>query len=465
MQFTRRHFLAKTTAAAAAATIVPRHVLGGPKFVPPSEKVNVAMVGVGGQGRWNLHELFKQADAQIVAVADPIEHHNLDAFYYKGVAGRKPIKAEIEKHHSKTTPNYQCVEYEDFRAMLDKEKAIDAILCATPDHLHAYVSATAMRRGKHVYCEKPLTHNIWEARQVSRIAEETGVATQLGNQGHAKDGIRQTVEWIADGAIGPVRDVQVWVGASRWNPELTGRPTETPPLPKGVNWDLWIGPREMRPYHPTYTPVAWRDYWDFGGGTLEDFGCHDLDAAFWALDLETPTTIEARPAGLTNAEVQPYGEICYYRFGPRGDKPPVRVTWYGGGLKPPRPDGLRKGESLPGRGVLLIGDKGSMLCGGAGGAPRLLPDDKMKAYKPPAPSLKRSNGHHRDWLDACKGGPAASSNFAYGAKLTELVLLGVLSLRTGKRLEWDAAQMKATNAPDADRFIKEGYRKGWEIPS
>ncbi len=465
MQFTRRHFLAKTTAAAAAATIVPRHVLGGPKFVPPSEKVNVAMVGVGGQGRWNLHQLFKQADAQIVAVADPIEHHDLAAFYYKGVAGRKPIKAETEKHHSKTTPNYRCAEYEDFRVMLDKEKAIDAILCATPDHLHAYVSATAMRRGKHVYCEKPLTHNIWEARQVSKIAKETGVATQLGNQGHAKEGIRQTVEWIADGAIGPVRDVHVWVGSSRWNPQLTGRPTETPPVPKGTNWDLWIGPREMRPYHPTYTPVTWRDYWDFGGGTLADFGCHDLDAAFWALDLAAPTTVEARPAGHTNAEVQPYGEICYYRFGPRGDKPPVRLTWYGGGLKPPRPDGLRKGESLPGRGVLLVGDKGAMLCGGAGGAPRLLPDDKMKAYKPPAPSLRRSNGHHRDWLDACKGGPAASSNFAYGAKLTELALLGVLSLQTGKRLEWDAAKMKATNAPAADRFIKEGYRKGWEIPS
>ena len=347
MQLTRRHFLAKTTAVAAATTIVPRHVLGGPKFVPPSEKVNVAMVGVGGQGRWNLHQLFKQPDAQIVAVADPIEHHDLAAFYYKGVAGRKPIKAAIEKHHSKTAPNYRCAEYEDFRVMLDKEKAIDAILCATPDHLHAYVSATAMRRGKHVYCEKPLTHNIWEARQVSKIAKETGVATQLGNQGHAKDGIRQTVEWIADGAIGPVRDVHVWVGSSRWNDGLKGRPTETPPVPKGINWDLWIGPREMRPYHPTYTPVTWRDYWDFGGGTLGDFGCHDLDAAFWALDLAAPTTVEARPAGHTDAEVQPYGEICYYRFGPRGDKPPVQLTWYGGGLKPPRPDGLRQGETLP----------------------------------------------------------------------------------------------------------------------
>ena len=214
----RRDFL-RVSAAAAVCTIVPRHVLGGPKFVAPSDKVNVAVVGVGGQGRTNIRALFQEADAQVIAIADPIAEANLDAFYYRGLAGREPVRAEIEQHYADGTPGFRCAAYEDFRVMLDKEPAIDAVLCATPDHLHAYVSVAAMRAGKHVYCEKPLTHNIWEARQVARVAKETGVATQLGNQGHARDGIRQTCEWLWDGAIGPVRQVHAWVGAGRWRSE------------------------------------------------------------------------------------------------------------------------------------------------------------------------------------------------------------------------------------------------------
>ena len=210
MKTTRRQFVG-SVAAAAAATLVPRHVLGGPRFVPPSEKVNVALVGAGGQGRTNTRALFQEPDAQVIAVADPAERWNLDAFYYKGDAGRKPVKAEIEKHYGEKTPNFRCAEYEDFRVMLEKEKAIDAVLCATPDHLHAYVSVLAMRSGKHVYCEKPLTHNLWEARKVAQVAKETGVATQLGNHGHSRETIRQTCEWIWDGVIGPVREVQIWV--------------------------------------------------------------------------------------------------------------------------------------------------------------------------------------------------------------------------------------------------------------
>ena len=463
MKANRREFLGSTAASVAAAMIVPRHVLGGPKFVPPSEKVNVAIVGVGGQGRSNTRVLFREENAQIIAVADPVEQHNLDAFYYRGAGGRKPVQAEIEKHYREKTPNYRCADYEDFRKMLEKEKAIDAILCATPDHLHAYVSVFVMRAGKHVYCEKPLTHNIWEARHVANVAKETGVATQMGNQGHAKEGIRQTCEWIWDGAIGPVREVHAWVGASRWNKTLTGRPTETPPVPAGVNWDLWLGPREVRPYHPAYTPVTWRDFWVFGTGAMGDFGCHDLDAAMWALDLAEPATIEARPAGNTDKEIAPHGEICYYSFGARGDKPPVNVTWYDGGLKPPCPEEIPEGSSLPSRGVLFVGDNGKMLCDGAGGPCRLLPYEKTREYKRPPATLPRSEGHHRDWLAACKGGPPASSNFEYGAKLAELVLLGVLSQRTGKKLFWDAANMKARGLPAADEFIKEPYRKGWEI--
>jgi predicted dehydrogenase len=459
----RRRFLAQVAATAGAFTILPRYVLGGPKFVAPSGKINIAMIGVGGQGRTNAHALLQHPDAQLIAVADPFEQCDLDPFYYKGLGGRKPVKAEIEKHYAAQTPNFRCADYEDFRVMLEKEGAIDAVLCATPDHLHAYVSVQAMRAGKHVFCEKPLTHNIWEARTVARVAQETGLATQMGNIGHSTDGIRETCEWIWDGAIGTVREVHAWVGANRWNKTLTGRPPETPPLPAGANWDLWIGPREPRPYHPAYTPVTWRDFWAFGGGGLGDFGCHDLDAAMWALDLCEPSSIEAHPAGQMNSEIAPHGEIVYYQFPARGDKPAVKLTWYDGGLMPPRPDELGQDERLPGRGVLFVGDKGLLLCGGAGGKPRLLPDSKMDAYKRPSPTLKRSRGHHRDWLDAIKGGSAASANFAYGAKLTEVTLLGILSLRTGRKIYWDAEKLQAVGAPEADPVIKEQYRSGWKI--
>jgi predicted dehydrogenase len=462
-QSTRRDFLKAGALAAGLFTIVPRHVLGGRGYVPPSDKVNIALIGAGGQGRTNTRELFNQADAQVIALADPAESFSLDRFYYKGMGGRGPVGSEIEKHYAARTPNYRCAVYEDFRVMLEKEKAVDAVLCATPDHLHAYVSVHAMRAGKHVYCEKPLTHNIWEARQVARVAKETGVATQMGNQGHSTDGIRQTCEWIWAGAIGPVHQVHAWVGAGRWNPALTGRPTETPAVPAGLNWDLWLGPREPRPFHPAYFPVAWRDFWAFGCSNLGDFGCHDLDAACWALDLHTPGRVEARSAGPTDADIGPHGSIAYYHFGPREKYPALKVTWYDGGLGPERPAGLPEKEKYPSRGVLFVGERGMILCGGAGGKPRLLSASKADGFQPPSPTLPRSAGHHRDWLDACKGGKPAGSNFEYGVRLTEIVLLGVLALRTGRTIEWDAANLKAKGAPEADAFIKENYRNGWEI--
>jgi predicted dehydrogenase len=285
----------------------------------------------------------------------------------------------------------------------------------------------------------------------------------MGNIGHSTEGIRQTVEWLADGVIGPVREVHAWVSANRWNKTLTGKPTDDVPVPPGVNWDLWIGPRELRPYHPAYTPVTWRDFWAFGSGALGDFGCHDMDAACWGLDLHAPTSVEALPAGNMDSEIAPHGMIGYYEFPARGDKPPVRLTWYDGGLKPQCPREIPEGSSLPGRGALFVGDKGLMLCEGAGGPPRLLPYEKTREYQKPPASIARSKGHHRDWLDACKGGQPASANFEYGARLTELTLLGVLSLRTGKKIVWDAAGMKAKNVSAADSIIKESYRQGWEI--
>jgi predicted dehydrogenase len=311
----RRKFLSATAATVAGFSLVPRHVLGGPRFVAPSEKVNIAIIGCGGQGQVNVRNLFNQADAQIIAVADPIENQDLHAFYFNTTSGRLPLKAEIEKHFSEKTPNYQVADYEDFRIMLDKEKAIDAIVCATPDHLHAYVCANAMRQGKHVYCEKPLTHNVWEARQIAAIAKETGVATQLGNQGHSGDSIRQTCEILWSGAIGDVREVHAFTGASRWNKKmLAGKPSEEP-IPKGVTWDLWLGPRASRPYSSAYNPVTWRDFWDFGTAPIGDFFCHNFDPACWALDLKEPLSIEATAAGGVDSYIAPVAGL-YTTSGP-----------------------------------------------------------------------------------------------------------------------------------------------------
>ena len=300
---TRRRFLRTSVAAAATIQMLPRALLGGPKFVPPSEKVNVAVVGVGGRGLQNLRELLALADVQVIAVADPARTFSLEGFYYKGTGGRDPAQAAVEKHYAPKTPNFRCAAYEDFRVLLEQERAVDAVLCATPDHLHAVVSLRALRAGKHVYCEKPLTHNIHEAREVARVARETGLATQTGNQGHSTVGIRETVEAIQAGVIGPVREVHAWVGTKRWNPALTTRPEGSPAVPEGLNWDLWLGPRSPRGYHPAYHPVAWRDFWDFGGSSIGDFASHDLDAATWALDLPLPTRVEAHAAGPMDQEI------------------------------------------------------------------------------------------------------------------------------------------------------------------
>jgi predicted dehydrogenase len=461
----RRAFIGAAATAAAGFTIVPRHVLGGAKFVAPSEKINVAIVGCGGQGYTNTRALFNMNDVQIIALADPCEHHDLEQFYYKGVAGRLPVKAAVEKHYSGKTPNFTVADYEDFRVMLEKEKAIDAILCATPDHQHAFVCMNAMRQGKHVYCEKPLTHNVWEARQVAKLAKETGLSTQLGNQGHSGDFIRQTCEMIWDGVIGDIREVHAWTNASRWNKKhLSGRPSEEP-VPKGMNWDLWIGPREMRGYSSAYSPVSWRDFWDFGTAPIGDFFCHNFDPALWALELKDPVSIEAHAAGGVDSYIAPVGGLYTYQFPARGKMPPVTFTWYEGGLMPPRPEIMEPDDQLGagGNGILFVGDKGLLTCPGWAGRPTLLPGARDAEYQRPAKKLPRSKGHHRDWLDGIKGGPKPSANFEYGAALTEVGLLGLVAMRLRKKVYWDSAAMKFTNAPEAEKLLKGFYRPGWEI--
>ena len=463
---TRRHFIKTTATAVTAFQILPRHVLGGPRFVPPSEKVNVAMVGVGGRGLENMNKgLLPLPDVQVIAIADPAERFSLENFYYKGNGGRLVAIEQCQKHYAEKTPNYQVAGYEDFRVMLQKEKAIDAILCATPDHLHAYVSVHAMRMGKHVYREKPLTHNLWEAREVARIAKETGVATQMGNQGHSTNGIRDTVEHIRAGTIGTIREVHAWVPAKRWNPTLTSKPAESMPVPSGVNWDLWIGPREPRPFHTAYFPVTWRDFWAFGSTGMGDFGCHDLDAATWALELGAPSRVIAYGTGPSDNEIAPHGCTIYYEFPARGSLPPIRVTWHDGGARPAPPPEIGK-FPLPARGVMFVGEKGVIQCDGAGGAPRIFPETLRASVTKPAETIKRVVSHHRNWIDACKGGEAAGSNFSYGARLTEIGLVGLLALRLKKPIEWDAEAMKVKDAKDqalAEPIIRGTYRAGWEV--
>jgi predicted dehydrogenase len=461
--FTRRQFIGKAAGVTAALTIVPRHVLGGPKFVAPSEKVYIAVIGCGGQGRTNARGLFGEADAQIVAVADPRDQADYSRWYYRGMAGRLPVKAEIEKRYAQDNPQFKCRDYVDFRQLLDKEKNLDAVLCATPDHWHAFVTVTALRRGKHVYCEKPLTHNVYEARTVAQVAAETGLATQLGNQGRSDEGNRITCEMVWDGAIGAVREVHAWSGGG--GTRRRGRPKETPEVPPGFDWQLWLGPKADRPYHPAYAPFTWRGWWEFGTGSVGDMAVHNLDPAFAALKLGHPVSVEALQTDFVDTEVIGGNNHMVWEFGPAEGRGPVTVHWYDGSLRPPRPAELEEGRRLGegGNGVLLIGSKGTIMGGGWSRSPRIIPEAKMKAYGRPPRTLPRSPGHHRDWLNACKGGPQACSDFSYGARLTEFVLLGNVAIRARKKILWDGPNMKITNAPEAQIFVQEQYRPGFDL--
>jgi len=471
LKITRRQF-GKAAAAAAAVTVLPRYVLGGAGFVAPSDTVNIAIVGCGGQGRSNARGLFGHKDARIIAVADPREQADYGRFYYKGKAGRLPVKDEVAKRYTKDKPSYACRDYVDFRKMLDKEKAIDAVLCATPDHGHAFVTMTAMRRGKHVYCEKPLTHNVYEARMIAKAAAETGVATQLGNQGRSSSSHRVTCEWIWNDAIGQVSEVHAWSGAGGWA-KGRGRPKERPPVPDGFDWDLWLGPQPDRQYHPAYAPYNWRGWWAFGTGAVGDMMVHNVDPAFAALELDKrhPVSVECVKTDFVDSEVIASGNHMVWHFDAEGGRPALDVHWYDGNLRPERPKELEKGRRVGGggNGILIIGSKGTIMGGGWSKSPRIIPEAKMQAYqqanqgKEPPRTLRKSKGHHRDWLDACKGGPPARSRFAYGARLTEFVLLGDVAIRAKQKIRWDGDNMKVRNVPAAQRFVQETYRRGWDL--
>ena len=447
----RRDFLSATAATAFSFTIVPRHVLGGPGQTPPSERLNVAGIGAGGMGGGDI-ATFSKLGANFVALCD------VDETRAAGTFNAHP----------------QARRYKDFREMLDKEaKNIDAVTVGTPDHVHAVASMAAIKAGKHVYCQKPLTHTLYECRELTKAAHAAGVVTSMGNQGHASEGSRLTNEWIQAGVIGEVREVHVWSdrAGKLWKQGI-GRPTDTPPVPSTLDWNLWLGPIRERAYSPAYAPVGWRGWWDFGTGALGDMGCHIIDHPVWALNLGAPTSVEARTTldgtllekNQLNFETYPVAAIITYEFPARGNLPPVRMTWYDGGLMPPTPAEMSSGQRLPDNGVLYVGSKGKMFHGSHGGMPQLLPGKLLEEAKAVPKTMVRSPGHYEEWVLACKGGQRPVANFDYSGPMTETVLLGVLSLRSpGTRLEWDSDNLTVKNAPDLNQYVHTEYRKGWSL--
>jgi len=436
----RRKFLS-AAAVTSAIAIVPRHVLGGPGNTPPSEKLNVAGIGVGGQGSGDLHNV--SLTENIVAFCD---------------VDQRAI-AHNAKAHPKAKP------HTDFRKMLDEMKEIDAIVCATPDHLHAIVTLTAMRMGKHVYCEKPLTHTVGEARLVREEARKNKVATQMGNGGQATEESRLVSEMIWDGAIGTFKEVHAW---SNRKPDISqrgvARPKDTPPVPDYLDWDKWVGPSPMRPYHPSYLPFTWRGWWDFGSGVLGDIGCHQLCTTFRTLKLGLPNIIEAsstnwQQSDSISQETAPMASVTRFKFTATADHGPFEIIWYDGGIKPPYPDELEAGRQFgTNDGTLYVGDKGKIL------DHRLIPAARQKEYGKPPKKMDRSPGHVKEWTDAAKGGKPAGASFdSFASLCTETILLGNIAIRTNKRLEYDGEKGEIKNDPAANAFINPPRRAGWEL--
>ncbi len=396
----------------------------------PKEKLNIAVIGTSNRAG----EDIKGVQSENIVAACDIDDHLL-AHCIKQFPGAK--------------------KYNDFRKMLEQPD-IEAVVVATPDHIHAPATAAALHLGKHVYCEKPLTHTVSETRAIVALAAEKKVATQMGTQIHATDNYRRVVEIIQSGAIGPVREVHSWA----WRDWGGGtRPTDRPPVPPYLHWNLWLGPAPERPYNPAYFHMKWRRWWDFGSGNLGDMACHHMDLPFWALGLTQPTSVAADGPPV-NPETCPLGLIVHYDFPAAGDRPPVKLTWY---------DGTKIPESIHGietkigsrEGNLFVGEKGMLRANYS--TWKLYPEKEFEGYQPPPPNIPRSIGHHAEWILACKTGSPTTCNFNYAGLLTEAVLLGCVAYRAEKQLEWDAAKLTATNCSEADRFIQAHYRKGWSL--
>ncbi|MEM7386375.1 MAG: Gfo/Idh/MocA family oxidoreductase [Verrucomicrobiota bacterium] len=404
----RRRFLASGLATV-GPMLLPHRLIAGDK--KPSETPNIVGIGVGGMGGAYLNNLEKTC--KVVALAD----------------------VDLLNHAAKTVAHYSNAKtYVDYRKLLEKEKSIDGVVVGTPDHTHAEIVLAALDLGKPVYCAKPLTRTIAEARAVTKKAAEANVATQMSIQWNAKEAHRLIAEWIADGAIGQVTEVHTWSNRPVW-PQALERPTDTPPIPKGMNWDLWLGPAPKRPFHSAYHPFKWRGWLDFGCGALGDMGCHHMDPIFRALHLKNPISVEAESTP-TFTETFPKEATATYQFPARDHMPPVKLVWYDGNRKPARPAELEEGRKMSDHygGTLYVGDRGKILTGGLGDGPRLIPEEKMKNYQRPAKTLERSPGHYEEWAAAIKGGPKCGADFSYGGPLTEAVLLGNEAILKGRQV-------------------------------
>jgi predicted dehydrogenase len=434
---TRRRFLQTTAAVGAAGFWQGLLRADVQKQGSANEKLHVGVIGVAGQGRYNWNEVVKTGGAEIVALCDADETRTKEA------RERFP-KAPF---------------YADFRKMLE-QKGMDAVIVATPDHTHAPATVAALKAGLHVYCEKPLTHTVHEARVVAETAAKQQRVTQMGIQIHNQmdNNYRRVVELVQTGAIGPVREVHIWCNRGGGRRGNADRPKETPPVPAGLHWDLWLGPAPYRPYHSAYVPGRWRGWWDFGGGTLADMGCHYTDLAFWALKLRHPEKIAAEGPPAHPETAAPW-LIVHYEYPARGELPPVKLTWYDGGKLPAQFTEWQ----VPtwNAGVLFVGSKGML----AANYPdhKLLPEKQYADFQRPKPFIPNSIGHHKEWVEACKTGGPTTCNFDYSGALAEAVQLGVVAYRLGKPLTWDAKNLQAVNEPGAERFLRKEYRKGWTL--
>ena len=513
-EISRRTFLADATATAAAFTIVPRHVLGR-GFTPPSDMLNIAGVGVGGMGRANLINLASQ---NIVALCDvdwgyagkSFEHLETDIQTLRTrldnpdpapVAGQPPVEFDRVKARKRLDGMIRlssehwpkAKRYQDYREMLDRQKDIDAVVVATADHMHAPIALAAMDLNKHVYVQKPLTWSVDESRRLAKRAKELKIATQMGNQGHSADDARTTVEYIRAGAIGEVREIHVWTNrplgfwpqgvprpeplkepadALKWNgPGVTARIANafagSYPVPDTLAWELFLGVGPRVEYHPIYHPFNWRGWVDWGVGAIGDMGAHLIDHSMWALDLGFPGSIETVSTPF-NGATYPLATQTFYEFPARGKMPAVKMTWYDGGLLPRKPEELGEQELNKGGGVLLVGGKGKLIYDTYGLKPRLLPKSLHESYGKPPQKLPRIPGedHEMNWVEAAKGKVEACCPFEYAGRLTEVMLLGVVALRAGKKISYDGANMRITNYSQANDFLKREYREGWgSIPA
>jgi predicted dehydrogenase len=440
----RRGFLKVAAASATSLLAAPAFVRGA----NANDKLRIAVIGCGGRGAANLQGVVAEGE-DIVALCDVNETN---------------LRAATARHP-------KARQFADFRKLYDHANDFDAVVVSTCEHTHAFATLPALELGKHVYCQKPLTHSIYEARVIRLAAAKAKVATQMGTQIHAGDNYRRVVELVQTGAIGPVREAHVWVSRA-WGRQsaddvkkhgdivaLQERPATSETVPGWLDWELWLGPAPERPFNGVYVPgPKWYRWWDFGNGTMSDLGSHWIDLPFWALGLKHPLTIEAQGPP-PHPELAPASMQVTYEYGPRGDQPPVRLTWYQGTNKPAI---LGEGR-IPawGNGVLFVGDKGLLLADY--GKHVLLPEDQFAGFERPEPYLPASLGHYKEWLHACRSGAPTTCNFDYAGWLTEANHLGNVAFRAGKKLEWDADKMRATNAPEADPLIRREYRKGWNL--